>query len=148
LAGATAPAIIDDMKRLESLRAGCRFALLAGALVLAWPTIGRASTSAASPATSCNPFCGVLHFMTPPARAAVRPIHTVVVHRRIARPVRVVRVLPALRPPYAVASLPPPAYPRIITPGFRYWQAAYPVYVYPGYRYVYYYIYPYGYRAY
>jgi hypothetical protein len=86
--------------------------------------------------------------MKPPARAGVRPVHTAVVHRRIARPVRVVHILPPLRPPYAVASLPPPAYPRIVTPRYRYWQAAYPVYVYPGYGYVYYYVVPYGYRAY
>jgi hypothetical protein len=129
------------MKRLDPLRLFCRLALLVGALVIAWPTIGRASTSAAS----CNPFCGVLRFMKP----AARPVHAAVVHRRIARPVRVVRVLPPLRPPYAVASLPPPVYPRIVTPRYRTWQAVYPVYAYPGYGYVTYYVTPYGYyRAY
>ena len=107
-------------------------ALLAGLVMLAVPAVVRAA-----PPPSCDPFCGVLRFMSPPPRHAT----AVAAHRPPVRVAHVVRAKPpAPRIVTAAARPGPPAYGRPY-PRYVYWPVVYPAYFYPGYGYVYYYAY-------
>ncbi len=94
--------------------------------------------------------------MAPQSRAGVQHAHRAATGRRIyaarTRTIRVAQAPPVRvyypHPVYVAASPPPPPYPRVVYPRYRTWQAVYPGYAYPGYGYVYYYVVPYGYRAY
>ena len=124
---------MESVSLLPLVRAGCRQALLAGLVAFAFP----AAAHAAAPIRTCDPFCGVLRFMSPPAHHAT----TVAARHQPVRMARAVRARqPVPRVVYAAARPAPPAYARPY-PRYVYWPVAYPAYGYPGYGYVYYYAY-------
>jgi hypothetical protein len=125
---------MESISLLRRVRAGCRQVLLAGLVAFAIPTAVQAA-----PTRSCDPFCGILRFMTPlPHRA------TAVAARRT--PLRIPHVVAASKPLpriiYAGVPAAPRVYARPFLPRYVHWPVVYPAYGYPGYGYVYYYAYP------
>jgi hypothetical protein len=126
----------------------------AGDARLAGGRMGVAGQSASRCVVQSVLWRAAVQWAPPPHGHETQHAHTT--ERRVyavrSRTIRVAHTAPVRvyypHPFYAAASPPPPPYPRVVYPGYRTWQAVYPVYAYPGYGYVYYYVYPYGYRAY
>jgi hypothetical protein len=124
---------MESTSQLRQFRVGCRQVLLAGIIAFAIPTAVQAAAT-----RSCDPFCGVLRFMSPPTHhaTAIMAHHTPV---RVAHVVAARRLLPHVV--YAAAPAAPQVYARP-SPHYVYLPVVYPAYGYPGYGYVYYYAYP------